>query len=388
MDKISESGPINEKPAMPPTQDSVKYGVLTDISASMNPPPSAHRISFVHGSEPSVDSTSSSTSTLAVGNPDVEKALPWADYDKDELPPKTQGHIFRNFRHQIFTLYRRLFGVVFLANVGIFIWTIVRGNIRTDHVGLVVVANLFCAILMRQDHVINAFFTAFSSVPQSWPLWFRRFCARVYHIGGLHSGCAVAGFMWLILFTVQATREVLTGGPASIPVVVLTYWILCLLGVILLLAYPRFRTMFHNQFETTHRFLGWTSTASVWALFVILINDYRESKQTLGQAAIRSPSFWLILVMSLSIVLPWVRLRKVPVRAVVLSNHAVRLHFDYGVTPVAGSFTRISDKPLTEWHSFATVPVPEKSGYSVVVSRAGDWTSKQIDNPPTELWSW
>ena len=25
-------------------------------------------------------------------------------------------------------------------------------------------------------------------------------------------------------------------------------------------------------------------------------------------------------------------------------------------------------------------------GYSLVVSRAGDWTSNMIDNPPTELW--
>lgn len=56
------------------------------------------------------------------------------------------------------------------------------------------------------------------------------------------------------------------------------------------------------------------------------------------------------------------------------------------MTPIPGSFTRISDSPLTEWHGFATVPVPGKKGYSLVVSRAGDWTTKQIMNPPTELW--
>lgn len=26
------------------------------------------------------------------------------------------------------------------------------------------------------------------------------------------------------------------------------------------------------------------------------------------------------------------------------------------------------------------------NGYSLVVSRAGDWTTKQINNPPTHLW--
>lgn len=39
-----------------------------------------------------------------------------------------------------------------------------------------------------------------------------------------------------------------------------------------------------------------------------------------------------------------------------------------------------------EWHGFATVPEPGKKGYSLVVSKAGDWTTKQIAHPPTELW--
>ena len=36
--------------------------------------------------------------------------------------------------------------------------------------------------------------------------------------------------------------------------------------------------------------------------------------------------------MSISIILPWLRLRKVPVRAEVLSSHAVRLYFDYSAS--------------------------------------------------------
>lgn len=56
------------------------------------------------------------------------------------------------------------------------------------------------------------------------------------------------------------------------------------------------------------------------------------------------------------------------------------------MTPIAGSFVRISDSPWTEWHGFATVPVPGKTGYSLIVSKAGDWTANQIMNPPKELW--
>ena len=63
---------------------------------------------------------------------------------------------------------------------------------------------------------------------------------------------------------------------------------------------------------------------------VSLINDYRLPGQTLGQALVHAPPFWLVLGMTCSIILPWIRLRKVPVRSVVLSTHAVRLYFDYG----------------------------------------------------------
>jgi NAD(P)H-flavin reductase len=53
---------------------------------------------------------------------------------------------------------------------------------------------------------------------------------------------------------------------------------------------------------------------------------------------------------------------------------------------------KISDKPLTEWHAFATIPdiEPESGkvdGFSVVVSNAGDFTKKQILNAnERKLW--
>ena len=46
----------------------------------------------------------------------------------------------------------------------------------------------------------------------------------------------------------------------------------------------------------------------------------------------------------------------------------------------------MSFSPLLEWHSFATISIPGTSGYSAVVSRAGDWTSERIANPPKEIW--
>jgi hypothetical protein len=39
-----------------------------------------------------------------------------------------------------------------------------------------------------------------------------------------------------------------------------------------------------------------------------------------------------------------------------------------------------------DWHSFATIREPGTKGYSMVVSRAGDWTNKNINDPVTKIW--
>lgn len=95
-----------------------------------------------------------------------EEGYAWSGYEDDEIPDKTQGRILRNLRHQIFTLYRRLFSLVFITNMTIFILILIRGA-DAQQIAQIAVANLFCAILMRQDYVINAFFNVFCAVPTS-----------------------------------------------------------------------------------------------------------------------------------------------------------------------------------------------------------------------------
>ncbi|GLB34658.1 putative adenylate-forming reductase, a natural product biosynthesis enzyme that resembles non-ribosomal peptide synthetases, yet serves to modify one substrate, rather than to condense two or more building blocks [Lyophyllum shimeji] len=309
----------------------------------------------------------------------------WAGYEQDVLPPKEQERWLRNLRHQIFYLYRRLFGIVFITNLGIFISVAANfKNVNAPHIAKIVVGNLFGAILMRQDYVIDAFFVTCTSISPSWPLWIRRIAARVYHIGGLHSGAGASGTLWLILFAVKATIEFAEGKGTSGQTLVITYLVLALLLLILIFAHPSLRKQFHDSFEATHRFLGWSATGLVWIQIVLLTNDHR-GEESLHHALLHSAPLWLIAIATLSLALPWLRLKKVPVRCEKLSNHAVRMYFDYA-TPGAGSFVRLSDAPLTEWHSFATMPEPGKRGFSLVVSRAGDWTVKMIANPPTHIW--
>ncbi|KAJ7863109.1 hypothetical protein B0H14DRAFT_483186 [Mycena olivaceomarginata] len=269
----------------------------------------------------------------------------------------------------------------------IFIVMLARGGVNSQHLGLITLANLFIAILMRQDYVVNAFFNVFCAVPTSWPISIRRVCARVYHIGGLHSGCATSGVVWLALLCGQATKEVVDGGDiahASVATVAVSYSILTLLFGIVIFAHPSMRSKRHDSFERVHRFFGWTSILLVWSQVVVLTNDYRGD-QSLSHALVHSAPFWMLLVMTGSIILPWLRLRKVPVRAEVLSEHAVRLYFTYS-TPISGSFVRLAVHPLKDWHGFATIPVPREKGFSLVVSKAGDWTNSRITDAPSTIW--
>lgn len=95
-----------------------------------------------------------------------EKAVPWDGYEDDEMPEKVQPRLVRNARLQAFSIYRRLFSVVFITNMGVFISYAIRGY-HSQKIALVTVANIFIAILMRQELVVNALFLIFCSVPKS-----------------------------------------------------------------------------------------------------------------------------------------------------------------------------------------------------------------------------
>ncbi len=166
-----------------------------------------------------------------------------------------------------------------------------------------------------------------------------------------------------------------------------------LFAAVLVLALPPFRAKHHDLFERSHRFLGWTMLVLFWVQTLLGISDEAAATtppSSYASALLSAPGFWLLVAATLSIASSWFWLRKVPVVSEVLSNHAIRLHFAYTV-PVNGTATRLSFRPLLEWHSFATVPAPTPergfpAGYSLVVSNAGDWTRACIQKAPTHIW--
>ena len=312
---------------------------------------------------------------------------------KEELvmPQKRGMHKLRALRFRFFDIYRRLFAVVFVANLAGLIVLVVNHNelgaLRQSDIATATAANLTVAILMRQEYVINFLYAIFCSVPTWMPLFVRRQCAKIYHIGGLHSGCAVAATVWFLFFTIVATNDVFNNMDAlriNLAILLLTYVLIAELIGILIMAHPKVRSRTHNSFERIHRFAGWSALAIFW-IQSILSTEAARGDVALSTAISKSPSFWLLLIATTSIILPWVRLRKVPVHSEILSKHAIRLHFDY-TTPAIGTGIRLSERPLVEWHAFATVTRPGRTGFSVVVSNAGDWTKRQIERAPTKLW--
>lgn len=135
---------------------------LSTMSEMTSPPP----VLLYNSEKPTVyASSSSSDSEIEIKKQAAESR--WQGYQEEVLPEKVQNRATRNLRHQIMSIYRRLFGVIFIANVGALVATIVQKEFNTPRLGLIVIANLFCSILMRQEYVINTLFTVFCAVPLS-----------------------------------------------------------------------------------------------------------------------------------------------------------------------------------------------------------------------------
>ncbi|MFF4584076.1 hypothetical protein [Streptomyces sp. NPDC001388] len=277
-----------------------------------------------------------------------------------ELPPLTSAPR-RLLKHPRLMHYNRLAALVVLGNL---VHACTNRPLSDRSLGHAALANLALAVLVRQQYVINLFFRLAISAPTHWPLRLRWTLGKVYHFGGLHVGGALAGAVWFLALTLRTTNG---------PLLAVGWTLVALLAVIVGTALPSFRSRHHDQFERIHRFGGWSALALFWT-------------HTLMSAPGPVPLSVLALV-TFSVALPWLRLRKVDVRTERPSPHVALARFDHGETPFAGSSTAISRSPLKEWHSFANVPAPGESGFRLTISRAGDWTGSFIDDLPARVWT-
>ncbi|PML82100.1 hypothetical protein [Enterovibrio norvegicus] len=314
-----------------------------------------------------------------------------APYSQTELPAQ-QSRLKRMWKNPKLEHYMRLVATVSILNVITLIYGITTGNwftsdgIQLQQISNMVIANFFIAVIIRQQYVINLLFWLATRAPTTWPLSVRWHLGKVYHHGGLHTGCAINGSLWFAVYAGSLLYHYSQQlGGVSAASMIITLVIITALVFMITMATPNIRKKHHNAFEASHRFAGWSLLLLFWAQTVTLTQSQHPT-MSMADIVLNTPSIWALSVMTFSVALPWMRLRRVPVDISTPSNHVALLKFDYGVTPFAGSSMAISRSPLMEWHHFANVPSPTESGYRLTVSRAGDWTGKLIDDKPTHLW--
>ena len=299
----------------------------------------------------------------------------------------------RLFKHPRATHYNRLIAVVLSANAVIAGYGVASGwwsrnGTELEAVAVVAQGNLAFAIIFRQQYVINGLAWLATRARTTWPLRLRWMLGKYYHFGGLHVGGAIAGTLWYLAFVASLTHDLARDSPnAPVANAIVSYAVVVLFVVMVIMATPRLRAAQHDRFEVTHRFCGWAALALVWVNTVLFVSSQRGDGEPLASSLPTAPTVWMLVVTTAFAAWPWLLLRKVPITIERPSSHAVVITFDHGVKPPIGSTRPISRHPLVGWHHFANVPAaPGCSGYRMVISRAGDWTSSCIDDPPTHVW--
>ena len=288
--------------------------------------------------------------------------------------------------------YAVLIVLVLAINAAIFAWGAVAGWWVPHAPSLQVIAaisqlNLLFAVLVRQHWLVNFLSWLATRPSTSWPLAVRWRLAQYYHVGGAHIGGALAGTLWYVVYIVLLAPAWADGEPGiddySLGLAIL---VVMTLLTICALATPKVRTRHHDLFEASHRFGTWLVLLLAW-INTLLLARLQAPERSFGEALATSPLFWMLVISTALAIWPWLLLRRVPITVERPSTHAAIVRLVQGRPPAVGTTRAISRHPLFGWHPFACVPAAAgEDGYRMVVSRAGGWTGKFIDEPPTHVW--
>ncbi|KAG8741087.1 hypothetical protein FRC10_003327 [Ceratobasidium sp. 414] len=241
---------------------------------------------------------------------------------------------------------------------------------RTGFIAQASLANLTLAVVIRNEFVLAALYYLISKFP------FRRFYAhRMLHsIGGLHVGCALAAFGWIILYVAEVGLE--ADLSSTLHITLLTTALILPVGLTVLIGFSLrpIRERYHNAWEYTHRYVGWFVIADL-VIHLSLKSCTLSSPLDLFNTSL--PYFAIISTTSVFYIWFTVRHARVSIRA----NRSVAvITFPGKPTMRSGTFARIS-RDGYEWHAFSVAMTDfEKKEFSLIVARAGDWTTRLISD--------
>ncbi|KAJ7219073.1 hypothetical protein GGX14DRAFT_589811 [Mycena pura] len=308
---------------------------------------------------------------------------------KPTSKPKPKKHVSKWILWKIwFNTYRKFFTFVFTLNmVGIGLATSGHFPYAVNNTGALVLGNLNFAILMRNEVFGRFLYLIVNTCFAKWtPLWFRLGCTSVLqHLGGIHSGCALSGVLWLLFKVVNNFRHLDVTHDAILIMGVVTNAAVMLSA---LSAFPWVRNTHHNVFERQHRFIGWIGLISTW-IFVILGDTYNPINRSWnlnGDKLIQHQDFWFTCGMTFFIALPWICVREVPVDIELPSPKVAIIRFRRGMQQ--GLLGRISRSSIMEYHAFGIISEGTHAKYHYMIAGVqGDFTKGLVNDPPKTLWT-
>jgi hypothetical protein len=287
-----------------------------------------------------------------------------------------------------FNTYRKFFTFTFGFNmIGLTLAASGHWPYGVKYNGAIVVANFNFAILMRNEVFGRILYLFINTLFAKWPpLWFRLGCTSVLqHLGGIHSGCALSGVIWLLFKVVNNFRKLDVTHDAVLVMGVVTNLAVMISA---LSAFPWVRNTHHNVFERHHRFVGWLGLVCTWA-FVILGDTYNPATRSWdlsGVALVRHQDFWFTMGMTVFIALPWCFVREVPVDIELPSAKVAIIRFKRGMQQ--GLLGRISRSSIMEYHAFGIISESRHAKYHYMIAGVqGDFTKSLVNNPPKTLWT-
>ncbi|KAI1784356.1 hypothetical protein LXA43DRAFT_225909 [Ganoderma leucocontextum] len=342
--------------------------------------------------------------------PDLALAMAKKDPASSNKPKR---RVSRWIRLQLwFNTYRKFFTIVMSFNgVGLLlaalnIWTYPR-----RYTGAFILGNLLFAILMRNELFGRLLYLFVNKAFAKWtPLWWRLSCTSILqHLGGIHSGCATSGFLWLIFRVTLIFIDHKDNHDAVLIMGVVTN---LAVSISILSAFPWVRNTHHNVFERHHRFIGWLGLLSTW-VFVVLGDSYdldTHSWNPDGMRVIRQQDFWYTFGMTVlyvlfqqplrthitgitltshticSILIPWFTVREVKVDIEVPSPKVAILRFERGMQQ--GLLSRVSRSSIMEYHAFGIISEGTHAKYHYLICGVqGDFTRSLVNDPPTHVWT-
>lgn len=260
------------------------------------------------------------------------------------------------------------------------------------------VSNILVAVLVRNELILHLLYrlAVWTSVKISYGKYYLN--SGVHYIGGIHASCATWGFIWTIVDVLQQLgnpSDPLSMATSSDPLsIAISSVLLVFLFIIILTAIPPLRHKFHDTFEISHRYLGWSCLGilvlhQIRFQFIIALNQGYPLETLLI-----NPVLLAIALMICSVFLPWISVQCFDNFGMHCPSKGVLVITVPGSGDV-GTFARISLDGI-EWHSFsvAKTSFSKETGESkihLIIGAVGDWTKNLIGqvekgNLPKRLW--